>query len=359
MVKDTKTSKIAFGIYFYIALCFILIRMLSSFGFLNFLNGYAGYAFTIVIQVVLLFGGSVFVFSALNKKKVKDTLNFYNYKRISIKTAFISVLVGVVVFFLNVFISSFFSSILSWIGYKSSSTSSTITNYPVWLLFVNIIFTAVLPAICEETAHRGMILSVSNRYGYMKAILISSILFGLLHLNIEQFFYATIIGLFLGYITPLCGSIFPAMIVHFMNNALSVYLTFANVRGLGFAGIFVKISAIIQTNAFIGIIFVIAFVILLLILLYKLTQILMVSCAFDGIINRQKSLDRTFKKEMFLKGQSDKKVNLIEISDKELLDFITVAYHPSKMDKVSKILLILTIIMTSAVTIFTLVWGLL
>ena len=359
MKRENKLTNVAFGIYFFIAVCFVAIRILSAFGLLSFLNGWTSYVFTLVIQVVLLFGGSVFLFSKLMKKKVKNTLEFYNFKKISVSTIIIAALVGVVVFFLNVFISSFFNSIISAFGYRSNSVVGTeMTSYPFWLLIVNIIFTAVLPAICEETAHRGMILGVSSKYGFLKSILISSILFGLLHLNIEQFFYATIIGFFLGYIALVSGSIYTAMIIHFMNNALSVFLTFSKVRGLGFGSVFTKISLMFDKSFLLGMIFVVCFFILLVLILKWLTKLLIISSFRDMAIESRKSFEKFLKRQNFFAEEEIMSPNMIQISDERLLQMFK-KHKFSKMDVVTKVFFGLTFSMTLVLTIFTFVWGVL
>ena len=361
MNKENKLNKVAFGIYFFIAICFVAIRMLSAFNLLSFLSGWTGYIFSFVIQVVLLFGGSVFVFSALMKKKPKETFSVYKFKKISSRSVIISILIGCVVFFLNIFISSFFNSIISGLGYKSESTiiSNSDGYYPFWLFIVNIIFTAVLPAICEETAHRGMILNASSKFGIFKAILISSLMFGLLHLNIEQFFYATIIGVFLGYITTLTGSIYPAMIVHFMNNALSVFLSFSRVRGLGFASIFSKIALMFDKSILIGLLFSVSAFVLLIFLLKWLTKILFISTFRDMAIEGKKSLEKFLLRQNFFNGTDQPgQTKVIELTDKDLMRFFQ-GQKLAKMDGLTKIFFSLTIIMTGVLTIFTFVWGVL
>ena len=87
---------------------------------------------------------------------------------------------------------------------------------------------AVLPGIFEEIVHRGILLKgYTKEIGVKRALIYSSILFGLMHLNVGQVFYATIMGLLIGITVIVSGSIFPAMIVHFVNNAINIYLVYA------------------------------------------------------------------------------------------------------------------------------------
>ena len=85
----------------------------------------------------------------------------------------------------------------------------------------------MLPAFCEEFMHRGIVLQGIKHIGFKKAIVISALLFGLLHFNINQVAYAFVIGLILGFVAVVSKNIYPAMIIHFTNNFISVYLDFA------------------------------------------------------------------------------------------------------------------------------------
>ena len=98
---------------------------------------------------------------------------------------------------------------------------------PTWLLLL--VF-AVTPAICEELAFRGFILSGLARGGRLAiAVGISSVMFGIIHMIPQQAFNAALLGLVLGLLAIYSRSLFPAMAFHFCNNALATfYSTEAN-----------------------------------------------------------------------------------------------------------------------------------
>ncbi|MEI6540583.1 MAG: type II CAAX endopeptidase family protein, partial [Planctomycetota bacterium] len=92
---------------------------------------------------------------------------------------------------------------------------------PTWLLLL--VF-AVTPAICEELAFRGFILSGLARGGRLAiAVGISSIMFGIIHMIPQQAFNAALLGLVLGLLAIYSRSLFPAMAFHFCNNALATF----------------------------------------------------------------------------------------------------------------------------------------
>jgi sodium transport system permease protein len=86
---------------------------------------------------------------------------------------------------------------------------------------------ALVPAICEEIAFRGLILSgLVRRLGAGKGILVSALLFAFGHLNALQFVPTFILGLALGYITVRSGSLFPAILFHLVHNGLIITVAY-------------------------------------------------------------------------------------------------------------------------------------
>jgi sodium transport system permease protein len=93
-------------------------------------------------------------------------------------------------------------------------------------LAVTIGFFALLPAICEELAFRGFILSgLEREHRTRSAILLSALMFGFLHVLLslfQQLFNATLLGIVLGLLAVRSGSLLPGLIFHFLNNAIAV-----------------------------------------------------------------------------------------------------------------------------------------
>ena len=79
----------------------------------------------------------------------------------------------------------------------------------------------MLPAICEELAFRGFILSGFRHLGHKWwAIAASSLLFGVAHPLLQQSLVTCVVGVVIAYIAVQTGSIFPGMLFHFTHNAL-------------------------------------------------------------------------------------------------------------------------------------------
>ncbi len=86
---------------------------------------------------------------------------------------------------------------------------------------------AVYGPFAEELVFRGVIhRSYRQRGNRLKALLLSSLLFGLMHMNLNQACYAFVIGIALALLVEATGSILPAFIAHFCVNGLSVVLMY-------------------------------------------------------------------------------------------------------------------------------------
>ena len=87
---------------------------------------------------------------------------------------------------------------------------------------LSLIATAVVPPLVEEFACRGIILGSLRKFGDGFAVLVSAILFGLMHGNFDQMPFAFMVGLALGFIVVKTDSLWIAVAVHAANNFISV-----------------------------------------------------------------------------------------------------------------------------------------
>lgn len=85
--------------------------------------------------------------------------------------------------------------------------------------------TAVVPALIEEMALRGVIMQPLRRYGDWFAILCSALIFGLMHCNLVQIPFAFLAGIVIGYAVVVTESVWTGVLIHFMNNAFSVLVS--------------------------------------------------------------------------------------------------------------------------------------
>lgn len=122
----------------------------------------------------------------------------------------------------NVAVTSFFpNNTTVVVGSAISTQGRTISE--LWILFfVEIFATAIVPAFCEEYLFRGAILTDLLPFGKSTAIFASAFLFGLMHQNPLQMLYTVLMGVIIGCIYVKTKSIWVCVILHAMNNFVTV-----------------------------------------------------------------------------------------------------------------------------------------
>lgn len=121
---------------------------------------------------------------------------------------------------------SFFTSVLNVVWNLLWDTD--ISSYDLGLGYsfqdkvMIFLFVGILAPIAEELLFRGVILRKMDQYNRVFAILISGLLFGMLHLNLVQFFPTFFIGCFWGYISLKEDSMAYPIALHIMNNVISL-----------------------------------------------------------------------------------------------------------------------------------------
>ena len=95
---------------------------------------------------------------------------------------------------------------------------------------------AVIPAVLEEFMFRGVFEGYYREKGILSAALLSGLVFGLFHLNFNQFGYAFVLGVAFALLLEGTGSIFYGMFAHFLINGFSVMITAVSDKLLPFTG---------------------------------------------------------------------------------------------------------------------------
>lgn len=111
------------------------------------------------------------------------------------------------------------------------------------LSFALIVF-AVVPAIVEEFAFRGIVLGAFKKFGDVPAILASAFLFSLIHGNFVQIPFAFLMGICLGIVVVITKSIWTAVLIHFINNSISVLADYCSAAIIGTILIILVIASI-------------------------------------------------------------------------------------------------------------------
>lgn len=100
-------------------------------------------------------------------------------------------------------------------------------------LFSSLLIIAALAAVSEELLFRSVIQKALIKIfkNAHVAIIVTAFVFSAFHMDFFGFFPRFILGIMLGYMFWMSGSIIPSMLMHFVNNATIVMLYYLNTRG--------------------------------------------------------------------------------------------------------------------------------
>lgn len=105
----------------------------------------------------------------------------------------------------------------------SNGVEELMSATPMW---IDLLVVAVTPAICEEIAFRGALLTCfRGTRSKWTGIIIVGLFFGACHGSVWRMVPTAILGLVMGYVLFETENIFYCMLIHFTNNAFSVILT--------------------------------------------------------------------------------------------------------------------------------------
>lgn len=126
---------------------------------------------------------------------------------------------------LGLIITSILSSTIP--GDITNPVHELINNTDIWF---NLIIISIIAPIFEELLFRKMLIDRSIKYGARVSITLSAVMFGLFHGNLNQFFYAALIGGFFAYVYIKTGKIIYSILLHAFVNLMGsvVSLILAN-----------------------------------------------------------------------------------------------------------------------------------
>lgn len=173
------------------------------------------------IMYFIGFSVPIFVFNRMNNNaevEVYEPKESEKMPPLQTVFAFFTALGGTVVAaYLNSFLVGFlgnysdFTAELFW--------KSELGTLPQILMYF--VYVAVIPAFVEEYLFRWTICKNLAVYGKSTAIIISAILFALMHANIEQILYTFVAGVLLAWVYLETKNIAFPILIHFVNNGIS------------------------------------------------------------------------------------------------------------------------------------------
>lgn len=170
--------------------------------------------YLVLPQILLLFMPTV-VYFLITKEPVKKTLRL---NKINFQTVIIVIGIALV----SMPIATFLSLIAQFIfPNRIGEVVTRLGNIP---LLIRLAVIALTPAICEEITMRGVALAGYDGVDVKKAAIITGLFFGMIHMDGNQFLYATALGVIFAYLVRITNSIFSSMICHFVINGTQVVM---------------------------------------------------------------------------------------------------------------------------------------
>jgi membrane protease YdiL (CAAX protease family) len=365
---------IAEVIYLAVMLLLVAVRLMGGLGWFDDIAPKAlDVGFTFAAQVVIMFAVPYFAYKFYDKKRdrrrEKETNEImievkkrdaafadFGFRKISLRWVLWAFALGLMLYVLNVFVAGLFSIFLDEMGYRFPASDDTWTGWSG--LFIMLGLSCVLPAFCEEFTHRGMLLSgFQSKFSNYRAVACVSLLFGLMHMNIQQFVYAAVLGWFICMGALSSRSVWVPVIIHFTNNAVGTYLSYS--QDLGLWGLeFIQFLA--GSNFFLSV--------LILILIFSGTGAIMKYMARE---NFQKNKTVFVAKYMALHSNELGNVDFERVGTaleramagmqgwKAVFAYCETNEKPQKLTALERAVFVSLFVLGSLITVFTLQWGLL
>lgn len=99
-------------------------------------------------------------------------------------------------------------------------------------LVLFVLMFVIFPAVLEEVLFRGILLSRLRKLGDGFAVVLSSVIFALMHHDLVSMPGVFLFGLLFGYATILSNSLIPAIAMHFLNNSIAVLFLWLERHGV-------------------------------------------------------------------------------------------------------------------------------
>ena len=226
-------SKCGIAVILYVAISYGLsfLLVLISWGFPSISALYtetnATLAFEIIVTIFAIVIPFLIIHYMMKKEKVSEVLPFGTTYDKGVATALVMIFIPVMILS-AIAINSVSSIFQEMLGIEFQSTVGDFSLKGAKEIFMGVLSIAVVPAIVEELVIRGIVMQPLRKYGDRFAIIVSAVLFACMHGNMVQIPYTVVGGLLLGYLAVTTGSLWPSVILHFVNNLYSVIIIAVN-----------------------------------------------------------------------------------------------------------------------------------
>lgn len=250
MMSKNKETLIKSTIFLITILLLTAARLLFNYIGNYFSDNILNWLFSFTFQVLCLGVIPFVLYTKLLKKSPREMLSNFKIRKPSGTMVGFGILIGFLLFFATMGVSSIWSQIIKALGYQAGEGVGSIFSGGE-VLILDIIMSAMLPGFFEEFIDRGLLLDTfSGKKNKNFVIFVIALAFGAAHQNIGQFGYAMFGGLIFAYMAIKCDSLIPGMIAHFMNNGLATLISFGMQKQNIIGEVYYKIMNVLGSEFF-------------------------------------------------------------------------------------------------------------
>ncbi len=181
------------------------------------------------LDIILIIAGMLIPFYFLGKrmKKISGIPEPIAFEKPDSSIKFITaVIAGLGVCMLANIVTSYITLFMEVFGIHLKSPDIAMPT-GISGVVITVVRVVICAAMTEEITMRGYVMGNLRAYGDKFAILMSSVMFAAMHGNLVQAPFALIAGFAIGYFSIKTGSIWTGVVIHALNNGISVVITYA------------------------------------------------------------------------------------------------------------------------------------
>jgi uncharacterized protein len=152
-----------------------------------------------------------------------DLKNIFRLKKVNFQIVIISIIIGFGISFIADGLDRLFQLFFPMPEIFEKQMLESFVIHSISDFVIIVLSAVVFAGVFEEMLFRGFVQKTFEKeFSVTQAILITAFIFGLIHMNPWWLVQISFFGVFLGIMAWKSDSIIPSMIVHFINNGLSI-----------------------------------------------------------------------------------------------------------------------------------------
>ncbi len=222
LIKETKQPTVLGSNIVYLTVLILMIGSQIVFSkWLPTTSEGADYYWKLFIMEVVLIGLPPLIYMKIFNMDIREVARFNPIKPVE---GFLVVGMAIFGYFVMIAINLVWYWVVSHLGTPTGQQLSNIENLNQYLAATLVI--GLVPAVVEEFLFRGLILRGYERFGAKATIVMTGVLFGLLHLQLMSIPSIILIGIIISYVVYRTNSILAGIIYHFVHNGATVFFLY-------------------------------------------------------------------------------------------------------------------------------------